>query len=112
MLVLPLRSSASDELAEALGIAAYLQQLAQRVFVERRVEVQARPDDVVPLRFLVAGALAQNVGVVDLLISRCRWPVALHSRPTPPAGAHVVERLGEDVAGRAASRRDPGSSAA
>ena len=72
-------------------------QPAQRLFVERRIEVQAGANDVVPVRFLAAGALAENVGVIDFL----QLEMALAGRrpqPSDAAGrAHLVERFREDV---------------
>ena len=85
------------ELAEALGVSTHVHQPAQRVFVERRIEIQAGADDVVPVRRLAGGSLAENVGVIDLL----QVEMALAGRgPQPPdaAGrAHLVERFREDV---------------
>ena len=45
----------------------HVEQFAKRLVVERRIQVEARADDVVPLRFLPGGPLLENVRVVDFL---------------------------------------------
>ena len=80
-----------DEFAEPLDVAAHLHQLVQRLVVQRRLEVQARADDVIPLGVLARAAIAKDVGVIDLL--NVEVPMAAGGpQPADAAGgAHFID---------------------
>src|SRR6185503_6972991 len=86
-----------DELAETLGVAADVHQVAQGLIVERGVQVQARADDVVPLRLLARSAVAKDVCVVNLLNLQMALAGGCPEPAHAAAGAHFVDGRGEQL---------------